>query len=64
MRGTDNQSDKARIGVVLPDANRRWLKLQAAKLDVSMSTLTSKIIQEYIDSQEAKTKSESVDEGP
>ena len=46
---SDDNKAKARIGVVLPDEHRRWLKLRAAQLDVSMSTLTSKIISDYIE---------------
>jgi hypothetical protein len=44
---------KARIGIVLPDADRRWLKLEAANQDVPMSTLTAMIIREYIENEEA-----------
>lgn len=55
---SEDSKVKARIGVVLPDAHRRWLKLKAAQLDVSMSTLTAKIIQEHIEAEEARPDNE------
>jgi len=52
----------ARIAVSMPQRSRKWIKLEAAKRDMPMSVLTSKIIQEYIDAQESKTAGKS-DEG-